>query len=71
MDRVLNDTMAVPFPLPERMVTLQEISDPEDSQRRVLHAHEALASLNEQNRLQFEKLIEYLRKEVQQHSDSI
>lgn len=70
MDRVLNDTVAVPFPLPEQMVTLQEVSDPEDSQRRVLQAHEALAALNEQNRRQFEKLIEYLRKEIRKHCES-
>ena len=49
---------------------LREIHDLLTKLRRVLRAHEALAALNEQNRQQFEKLVEYLRKEVQEECNS-
>lgn len=43
-------------------VSLQEASSRQARQRRILRAHETLAALNEQNREQFAKVIEYLSK---------
>ncbi|MBN1942968.1 MAG: SpoIIE family protein phosphatase [Phycisphaerae bacterium] len=39
-----------------------------DHQHRVLHAHEALAELNEDNRREFDRLIDMLRRELEPHT---
>ncbi|MBN1553268.1 MAG: SpoIIE family protein phosphatase [Phycisphaerae bacterium] len=39
-----------------------------DHQHRVLHAHEALSELNENNRREFDRLIDLLRKELEPHT---
>ena len=54
-------------PLPEAMVPLTESADDSlRSRRRVLRAHEILASLSEQNREQFMGVVEALRAEMGQ-----
>lgn len=65
MQAVLRHVTAETPPLPECSETLQEALTDDASQQRVLRAHEALASLNDDNRRQFGKLIEYLRKEIE------
>jgi len=49
---------------PAEMLPLEAARDPDDSRRRVLKAHEVLASLNEHNRREFHKLVEGLRAET-------
>ena len=52
-------------PLPSRMAPIGASPDESDrNRRRVLLAHEALASLNDRNREEFLRLIEYVRKEI-------
>ena len=52
-------------PLPSRMAPIGASPDESDrNRRRVLLAHEALASLNDRNREEFLRLIEYVRKEL-------
>lgn len=62
MGRVLAHRVEDAPPVPQQWVSLQEASSSEASQRRILRAHETLAALNEQNREQFAKVIEYLSK---------
>jgi anti-anti-sigma factor len=70
MEHVLACVVHKPQPFPDGMVTLDQVYDAAGSMHRVLKAHEALAALNEENRRQFSKLAEYLRKEIQGNSDS-
>jgi len=65
MERVVQHITVEIRPLPGKMVPLSEDTDPERNQLRVLHAHEALAALGERNRREFDRLIGYLREEVQ------
>ncbi len=52
-------------PLPTRMCPLTGTVDDDEARRRMLRAHEALASLGEHNREEFAHLIEHLREEIQ------
>jgi sigma-B regulation protein RsbU (phosphoserine phosphatase) len=65
MARVLGHVSSEPRPLPTHMEALERAGEGEESsnQNRLLRAHEALASLNEENRSEFQNLIEALRQE--------
>ncbi len=64
MDRVIRHVTPEMRPLPTNMTPLSAMADHPRSHRRVLLAHEALASLNEQNRNEFLRLIEGLHSEL-------
>jgi len=67
MDRVLKRITTAMVPLPGRMTALMgaTMCDQRD-QRRILYAHEALASLSERNRAEFAAVIEYVRNQLQE-----
>jgi sigma-B regulation protein RsbU (phosphoserine phosphatase) len=65
MQRVLSHVAPEPPPLPECSMKLHEAVDEQTSQQRILHAHETLAALNEENHQQFAQLVEYLRQEIE------
>ncbi len=70
MERVLGHLSAEDRPLPAHMEALQRQSEGVVDQDRLLRAHEALAALNEQNRLEFQNLIEALRCERLRSQDA-
>ena len=71
MDGVLERITPAMVPLPGRMTALMgaAMCDQRD-QRRILYAHEALASLSERNRAEFATVIEYVRKQLDQNRDA-
>jgi anti-anti-sigma regulatory factor len=65
MKRVLDRMVPVMLPLPTGMTALPGADEDTHARRlRVLGAHETLAALNEQNRREFDPLLEVLRREV-------
>lgn len=71
MEKVLERITPAMVPLPGRMTALlgATMCDERD-QRRILYAHEALASLSERNRAEFAAVIEYVRKQLQEHEQA-
>jgi hypothetical protein len=66
MKRVLDHIVATPLPLPEPMHAMEPSELGASEERlRILRAHERLAELNEQNRGEFDPLIEVLRREIE------
>jgi len=66
MKRVLDHVVGTPVPLPEPMHAIEPSELGASEERlRILRAHERLAELNEQNRGEFDPLIEVLRREVE------
>jgi anti-anti-sigma regulatory factor len=69
MEGVLRCVSAGTVPLPARMSPLETPGADEAADRwRIVLAHEALASLNEKNHEEFIKLVECVRKELEQLS---
>lgn len=67
MDAVLNHATLVSEPLPEKMETLTRSStDVAVQGERMLKAHEVLASLSDENREQFQDVVESLRSDLDQ-----
>lgn len=64
MQGVLAHTSITTTPLPEEMRPLTRAGDEFEQQRRVLRAHEVLASLSDENREQFALLVDSLREEL-------
>jgi serine phosphatase RsbU (regulator of sigma subunit)/anti-anti-sigma regulatory factor len=64
MRLVLDRLVPRMLPLPTRMHPLVGACDPGAGARRVLHAHETLAALNDRNRREFDPLLRLLRREV-------
>ncbi len=70
MERVLDRIVPVMLPLPSQMTRLAGTAEDQRTEAlRVLQAHEGLASLNERNRVEFDPLLETLRKEVARKFD--
>ncbi len=67
MSRILHDDVDIRMPEILTPVLYGGFSDREH-QHRVLHAHEALAELNDNNRREFDRLIDMLRKELEMDS---
>jgi len=67
MECVLDRMVPVMLPLPTQMSDVSSGDADSRSQRlRILRAHEALASLSERNRREFDPLLEVLRREVEE-----
>ncbi len=64
MQGVLAHTSITTTPLPEEMRPLTRAGDEFEQQRRVLRAHEVLASLSDENREQFALVVDSLREEL-------
>jgi len=64
MSLVLGSIRDAALTLPEPMKPLERAGQDAESHRRVLRAHEVLASLSEQNREEFRAVIENLRSEL-------
>ena len=52
------------LPLPDSLQPLRNLDDPAARNARMLRAHEALASLNERNRREFDPVVSLLKREV-------
>jgi serine phosphatase RsbU (regulator of sigma subunit)/anti-anti-sigma regulatory factor len=66
MKRVLDRMVPVMLPLPTAMSALPGADEDSHARRlRILKAHETLAALNEQNRREFDPLLEVLHREVE------
>ncbi|TDJ27379.1 MAG: response regulator [Gammaproteobacteria bacterium] len=64
MQGVLAHTSITTTPLPEEMRPVTRAGDEFEQQRRVLRAHEVLASLSDENREQFALVVDSLREEL-------
>ncbi len=69
MKRVLDHVVPFTLPLPRRMEPLPSAAgDRQAPGRRMLRAHEVLATLSEHNRREFDPLLDSLRREVNKRS---
>ncbi|TNF90808.1 MAG: hypothetical protein EP301_00540 [Gammaproteobacteria bacterium] len=67
MDGVLNHTSLTSDPLPEKMEPLQSATtDTTEHGKRMLSAHETLASLSPENREVFQQVLDSLRADLEQ-----
>ena len=64
MKRVIERVAAQMLPLPTRMEPLSMETDPQARARLMLQAHESLAGLSDRNRLEFDPVLELLRREL-------
>ncbi len=67
MERVLAHQAHQVVPLPSAMGPVETTGGEQQSRRRILYAHEALASLSEHNREEFIRLIQGMRAELARH----
>lgn len=64
MDLVLDHIREFAEPLPAMMPLMKTAPDQETLHRRMLQAHDVLASLSQENRLKFQDLVDMLKKEL-------
>ncbi|MFW6155074.1 MAG: SpoIIE family protein phosphatase [Planctomycetota bacterium] len=69
MERVLAHQTHQVVPLPSAMGPVEATGGDQQSRKRILYAHEALASLSEHNREEFIRLIQGMRAELARHED--
>ncbi|NLF32748.1 MAG: SpoIIE family protein phosphatase [Planctomycetes bacterium] len=67
MERVLAHQAREMAPLPSAMGPVETAAGDQQSRRRILYAHEALASLSQRNRDEFLRLIQGMRAELARH----